>query len=122
MHENGKIEFLEYLDLSFKSTQDESMKLMQEYRNDDANFIKVKGNIYQIFKTVFLGVANQKALDKEAVKELFVSKMETIPANWKKSYENARKFNDIEKITIEEIKLQTLEEIQSTFLRIWERS
>lgn len=122
MYENEKKEFLNYLETSIAATQEEAAKLAQEDRNDEANFIKVKGNIYQVFKTVFLGIANQRTVNKEYVKSSFISKMETIPVNWKKSYETARKFNDIEKITVEEIKLNTLEEIQRTFLSIWERA
>ncbi|SHJ45234.1 hypothetical protein SAMN02745136_00055 [Anaerocolumna jejuensis DSM 15929] len=120
MYNNEKTEFLEYLELSLKSSEEEIKELSGEDRNDEANHVKVKANIFQIFKTVFLGVVNQKALDKEEVKNLFQAKTESIPANWKKSLENARAFKDTEKTMIEEIKLQTLEEIRTTFLRIWE--
>lgn len=119
MYKKEKTEFLEYLELSLKSSEEEIKELSGEDRNDEANHAKVKANIFQIFKTVFLGVANQKALNKEEVKNLFQAKMESIPSNWKKSLENARTFDDMEKAMIEEIKLQTLEEIRNTFLRIW---
>ncbi len=120
MYKNEKTEFLEYLELSLKSSEEEIKELSGEDRNDEANHAKVKANIFQIFKTVFLGVANQKTLAKEEVKNLFQAKMESIPANWKKSLEKARTFEDTEKAMIEEIKLQTLEEIRNTFLKIWE--
>lgn len=120
MCDNKKKEFLGYLDLSIQNSQDEVMKLITDSRNDEADHEKVRANIFQIFKTVFQGIINQKNLSEEEAKTLFLSKTETIPINWKKSYENAKAFQDAEKILIEEFKLKTLEEIQNIFYKIWE--
>lgn len=45
--------------------------------------------------------------------------MESIPQNWKTSYENAKAHNDVEKIVIEEIKFQTLDLIANKFNELW---
>ncbi len=122
MLDNKNAEFLEYLDLSINASQNITVKLINDNRNDEANHEKVKTNVYQIFKTVFQTITKQKTLEQEDIKKLFLEKTETIPANWKTSLESAKTFQDVEKILIEEIKLQTLEEIRNTFLKIWERN
>lgn len=120
MMENKNTEFLKYLDISIKTSQDMTQELIKDSRKDEADHEKVKTNVYQIFKTVFQVITRQKALELDNIKKLFLEKLETIPANWKISLESAKKFQDYEKILIEEIKLQTLEEIRNTFLTIWE--
>ncbi len=120
MMENKNTEFLNYLDISIKTSQDMTQELIKDNRKDEADHEKVKTNVYQIFKTVFQVITRQKALELDNIKKLFLEKLETIPANWKTSLESAKKFQDYEKIRIEEIKLQTVEEIQNTFLTIWE--
>lgn len=118
--ENKNTEFLEYLDISIKTSQDMTNELIKDNRKDEADHEKVKTNVYQIFKTVFQVITIQKALGLDEIKKLFLEKLKTIPANWKASLESSKKFQDYEKILIEEIKLQTLEDIQNTFLTIWE--
>lgn len=120
MMENKNIEFLNYLDISIKKSQDMTQELIKDNRKDEADHEKVKTNVYQIFKTVFQVITRQKASELDNIKKLFLEKLETIPANWKTSLESAKKFQDYEKILIEEIKLQTLEEIRNTFLTLWE--
>ncbi len=120
MMENKNTEFLKYLDISIKASQDMTQELIKDNRKDEADHEKVKTNVYQIFKTVFQVITKQKALELDDIKKLFLEKLETIPANWKTSLESGKKFQDYEKILIEEIKLQTLEEIRNTFLTLWE--
>lgn len=120
MMENKNTEFLNYLDISIKTSQDMTQELIKDNRKDEADHEKVKTNVYQIFKTVFQVITRQKASELDNIKKLFLEKLETIPLNWKTSLESAKKFQDYEKILTEEIKLQTLEEIQNTFLTLWE--
>ena len=117
-----KNQFLEFLDASIQLTQDKEKELILDDRKDDADHLKVKANIFNVFKTIFIAITSKEDLGEEEIKLSFLKKLETIPANWKTSYENAKAYNDVEKILIEEIKLLTVDEIQEKFLKIWEVS
>ena len=121
MNTRKQNQFLDYLDASIQFTQDKEKQLILDDRKDDADHLKVKANIFNVFKTIFISVTNIVNLEEE-IKLLFMNKLETIPDNWKTSYENAKAYNDVEKILIEEIKLHTVDEIQEKFLKIWEVS
>ena len=47
---------------------------------------------------------------------MFLKKAETVPANWKKSYEKAKEYQDVAKILIEETKFDTVEKIMAEYM------
>lgn len=49
------------------------------------------------------------------MREDYLQRLEKLPENWRVSLEKAREHNDVEKAVIEEIKLQTLEEIKNKY-------
>lgn len=112
-------EFIDYLEISAAMMVEEEKKLILDERKDEANLIKIKKNIFDIFRTVFLSIMKDKTVDEKNIKMLFTEKMDTIPKNWKISYENAKIHNDVEKIVIEEIKFQTLDLISTKFNELW---
>lgn len=122
MSDNYSKVFREYLESSIQKTQDEEKNLILENRKDDSNHVKVRCNIFHIFKTVFSVLTNNKDLDEKQVKSLFLDKTKTISENWEKSYKKALAFNDVEKILIEEIKIKTVDEIRDKFLGVWEET
>ncbi len=95
-------------------------QLLEDDRADEADFEKIKSNIYDVFRTVLS--ASQKACgeNEEAVKSFFESKTEQIPASWRVSLEKAQEHGDEKKICIEKIKLSVIEEIKGKFRCIWE--
>lgn len=94
--------------------------LIEDDRVDEANFQKIKSNIYDVFRTI-LSVA-QKTGDEspDAVKRFFLTKTEQIPSNWKTAYEAAKQHEDTAKMMVEQIKLDTVQEIRTHFCACWE--
>lgn len=112
-------QFIDYLEEEVQKTVEEEKLLIQDEKKDEANLAKIKNNILGIAKTVFAAITKNKSCKEEEIRALFMEKMETIPKNWRSSYENAKIHNDVEKILIEEIKLQTLDMICNKFKEIW---
>lgn len=94
--------------------------MLADDRTDEANFEKVKANIYDIFRTIFSAGAKSCKDDSEAVKRFFMLKIQQIPTSWTEAYNKAKQHNDGVKMRIEQIKLDTAGEIRETFAEIWE--
>lgn len=90
-------------------------ELLSESRKDEANFEKIRTNIFEIFQSVW-SAANKTS---ENPQEFFLEKLEEIPVNWQTSLEKAVRYNDDGKAHIETIKLEITEEIKRAFQRIW---
>lgn len=95
-------------------------ELSAEDRKDEANFEKVQANVYDIFRTVLAAAANTCAGDPEAMQRFFLQKAEKIPSNWAAAYHKAEQHHDTVRMRIEQIKLETAEEIRNAFAEIWE--
>lgn len=109
-----------YFEEQISSCLKNNESLIADDRKDEADFTKVKANIYDIFRTILsVAVKNSKG-DDEAVKLFFTTKIEQIPANWLASYDEAKWHNDAVKMQIESIKLETANEIREMFEKIWE--
>lgn len=94
--------------------------LSADGRKDEANFERIRANVYDIFRTILSVAVKTGQGDPEAVKRFFVSKTEQIPSGWVTSYEQAEKHGDAVKMEIEQIKLETVAEIRQVFVQIWE--
>jgi hypothetical protein len=114
-----KKQFIDYLDASIQEALGEEKKLLLDDRKDEAILVKIKGNIFGIFKKIFLAVTKNKNLEEQEIRASFLEKLETIPESWRASYENAKIHNDAEKILTEEIKLQTSDLICNKFNELW---
>lgn len=97
-----------------------SRELLADGCADEAAFEKVRGNMFDIFRTVLSVAAEQSKGDTDAVQSFFALRLEQIPASWATSYDKAKEHNDTEKMRVEQIKLSAIEEIKATFARIWE--
>ena len=96
-------------------------QLLADDRSDEANFEKIRANVFDIFRTI-LSVAEKTGKNESAVKRFFLSRAEQIPAAWRASLEQAQKHEDTVKVRIESIKLKAKDEIISTFINIWEEA
>ena len=110
-------EFIIYIEESIQKLEQEEQLLASSDRKDEANLLKIRINIFGICKTILNVVAGGQ---NPAWKEAYLQKLTQLPQNWKASYEKAKKHNDVEKLVIEEIKLETLEEIKRKFEEICE--
>lgn len=105
-----------------RACKENQEKLYLDERTDEANFEKIRANVYDIFRTILsVAVENGKG-DREAVKRFFMEKTEKIPANWIAAYDKANQHGDEEQMQIETIKLDTVQEIKQKFLAVWEVS
>lgn len=115
-----KIEKLsDYFGESMEASAQKRAALLADERSDEADFEKIRENVYGIFKDVFSAAVKTSAGNPAAICEIFRLKTEQIPANWKASYAQAKENEDVEKMQIESIKLETLEAVRSSFERIW---
>ena len=95
-------------------------ELLIDERTDEADFEKVKANVYDIFRTILSVAVKTGKGDSNAVRRFFVQKSEQIPSSWETAYDNAKQHNDAVKMRLEQIKLDTINEIKENFAKIWE--
>ena len=94
--------------------------LLSEGRMDEANFEKIRANIFDVFRTVLCAAMKAAKGDSQAAKRFFEEKMVQIPANWEAACEKAKLHNDAVRMYIEQIKLDAIREIRETFSKIVE--
>jgi len=112
--------FVAFLKERVEVCKQEEKKLLADGRKDEANFEKIRGNIYEVFQTVF-GVAVRTEGEKvDGIERFFQNRIETIPAGWRQSYEKAMQHDDAVKMQIETIKLDVVEEIKEMFEQIFQ--
>ncbi len=106
-------QFKTYIDETVNALQEKERALVQSDRKDEADMVKIQINIYGICKTIYDVVC--KTCAPEKVKEVYLKKLEDLPGNWKRSLEKARAHEDIEKIVVEELKLEALFAVKKKF-------
>lgn len=84
-------------------------QLWDDDRRDEANFEKIRADVYDIFKTVLTVVE----------KDAFLKKLVQIPSSWEKAYAQAEGRGDAERMHIEKLKLDAVAEIKAMVSR-WE--
>lgn len=109
-------EFIKYIDESIKSLEMKEKELIADECKDEANLIKVKINVYGIAKSFYEVVKKTYQGNNFAME--FENRLRKPSEAWKLSYEKAKEHNDIAKTVIEEIKLQTLEEIINQYKKL----
>lgn len=90
--------------------------------DDEANFEKVRANIFDVFRTVLSAGIKASKGDSCKTKQFFEEKLVQIPANWKTAFEMAKQHNDSDKMHIEQIKLDAVQEIKETLANIQEEA
>lgn len=119
----GKMEqnILDFFEQKTTACNLERKRLQEEERGDEANFEKIRANVYDIFKTVFLTAEKQYGGDRLKMWEFFLKKLEQIPSGWTAAYEEARRHDDARAMHIESVKLETARDIRENILQIKER-
>lgn len=111
--------FIHYLDDRTLAAQDDTLRLIADSRKDEADFQKIRANIFQVIKTIFQ--ASARVSEEETERIRFVSsRLALFEETWKASRAKAREHDDDLKVLQEETKLKALTEIQDTFRTIWE--
>lgn len=110
-------QFQDFLDSTRKKFEEEIIYLKADNRTDEANFIKIKLNIYGIANSFY---GNAKRNSPHQLKDDYLKRFEQsqLEKNWENAYKEAEKYGDDDRMLIEKLKLETLNEINSTFLQI----
>lgn len=119
MDESKKKEFMAYLDANIAECARSSAVLKADDRGDESVFARVRGNIFEVFKTVFIAMCGASRGDGERLYGMYTEKLHTIPENWITSKSRAEEHGDAEKLHTETVKLDAVREIEAEFLRIW---
>lgn len=109
--------FMAYMNHEKEVCLMEEKRLRADERIDEANFEKVKWNVYDIF-SILLNSAKQKATDVEQLKSAYLPRFDTIPMNWRTRLATAKQHDDAETIYIEETKLGIANQIKEMFLEL----
>lgn len=95
-------------------------ELLADDRRDEADFEKIKANVYDIFRTILSAAVKTGDRNEDAVKDFFLQRLQQIPSKWSAAYKKAESNNDAAQMHIERVKLDVAEEVQADFCTIWE--
>ncbi len=120
--ESERIEtFINYLDQRISSIQEDTLRLIADDRRDEANFEKIRANIFQIVKTMLQASARISQEESERVGFL-EAKLALFQETWEGYLRKAKEHRDDLKIVQEQTRLEALAEIRDTFQKIWGES
>lgn len=85
-----------------------SAELATDSRADEANFEKIRANVFGIFRAVLETAVKIKGECPEAL-EFFSAKLREIPASWRGALEKAK---NSESAYVEKLKLDSVKEIE----------
>lgn len=102
--------FIEYIDKKIEGYKEEELLLQNVNRNDEANFAKIKINICEICKALYN--VSKKEPTEERARDFYVQKLEKLSLEWQLSRDKAKEHGDTEKVVVEDIKLEVLNEIK----------
>ena len=111
--------FKTYLQGAIETANKTEAELIQTERKDEANLQRIRANVYGICLTILEVVSKTK--EDSALWEEYLHKLTNLPKNWEISYEKAKAYNDVEKILIEETKLEVLQEVKEKFLELYKK-
>ena len=103
--------FIKYLTEQIDAGKAEIARMEEDGCRDDADFAKVRTNIYEVCRTVTNALANRPGAGPEAVKKQF----ENFRTIWGAALDNAKKHCDARNTVIEEAKLNALADIAAHF-------
>lgn len=103
-------EFLNYLTQQIETGRADTLALEAQGRKDDANFAKVRTNIYDICRTVSQ-VHLKRPGGESAVKALFAR----FQGEWSAALEKAKAHEETKDIVVEETKLAALADVMTHF-------
>ena len=121
MNDNKLDEMIRYFDENLAGCKARERRLRAEQRQDEAVFEKIRGNVFDVFKTI-LTVARRKEQDEDSIRRFFRQRLEQIPQGWVESLQKAEAHGDTEKAYIERIKLETVAAIRAQTEKLWEVS
>ncbi len=104
--------FIEYLDSAVEKARAEQRALESESRRDEADFARIKQNIFTVAKTIHEVFLREKG---ESFADEYRAKLSEMRTGWEQKYETAQQYGDAEAAAAERIKIDTMLEIEAQF-------
>ncbi len=104
-------EFTEYLSKQIEAGRNDVLRLKEEGRRDDADFARVRTNIYEVCRTVTDALMRRPEAGAEAVKARF----DRFRTEWSAALEKARLHEDARNTVVGETKLKALDDVIAHF-------
>lgn len=104
-------DYFNWLDGRIDACRAEIAGLEAAGRRDDANFVKVRANIYDVCRTVSRVQLNRPGGGSAAVTALFAR----FGNEWGAALEKAKAHGDVKAVAVEETKLAALSEVTARF-------
>lgn len=109
-------DFIAYLSSKIEEGKAETASLLADGRTDDANFAKVRTNIYDICRTVSQVLINRPGAGTAAVR----AQLDRFRTEWGAALDKAKQHGNINGIAVEETKLEALDDITAHFQEVAE--
>ena len=97
-------DFIDYLTRQIEAGREESARLEADGRQDDADFAKVRTNIYDVCRTVTTALKDRPGAGPAAVK----ARLEGFRTAWTEALDKAREHGDARNVVVGETKLEAL--------------
>ncbi len=115
--EGGKMEIRDFFEQKISACELARKRLQEEGYGDEADFEKIKANVYEIFNTVWSAAIKQYGADQPGAWDFLKEKLEQIPSSWAVAYEKAKQHDDVKAMHIESIKLSVAEDIKQNMVK-----
>lgn len=106
-------EYIISLEKAIQDLQKEEEVLVSTSRKDEANLVRIKSNICDVCKTIYN--VHSKTKSGNELREEYIRQLTRLEENWKMSLDKAREHDDVEKIVIEETKLEMMKMIRAKY-------
>ena len=107
-------EFIAYLGSKVEEGKAETAALLADGRRDDANFSKIRTNIYDVCRTVTRVLSAKPGAGAGAVK----AQLERFRGEWSAALEKAKQHSNVSGIAVEETKLAALGDVIAHFQEV----
>lgn len=105
-------EYIQYLEDSISRLRSEQQQLEEGSRNDEAVFVRIRINIYEIARTVFDALGRATTED---FAENYAGRLAGLRRTWQENERLAREHDDVKTAVIEGIKIEAITEIEAVF-------
>ena len=120
MNESKRNQFHQYFQSAKAECHKQIATLQADDRSDEAVFVKIRLNMFNIFHSVFSAGEKGEGEDDAKLTAFFRERLTEIPQSWEKGLEKAKLYGNTEAAHIERIKLDTVTQIGEAFCCIWE--